>query len=329
MRHVIRILLLLVLILPTASQASDDVLYIKELRIGTHQGVELLPEASFRKRIPAELHPVLDLPETKHTLIDPTSLLSFTQRGIKKRFHGVDTGNYKVLDNKDFADTPFLATDSIVECVGVRIVLLGRRVGLMHVNFESFDSKKFAKFISNFPEKVRTKCQVSLVSSIPSILLSDVYKTLVTGGFAVESAYVSTIYGEFSSRPGTESLQCYPYEAQGLNAADISRLRLLRQEQGHDAFLAEFQKSYRSSPKLMERPRALILNVQTGESCQIFEKGCYYGNGRILVYMNQFYQAIIMAGIPVYGYEVAMRKKLEDYLIEVRSLQKKFQTLNV
>ncbi len=237
----------------------------------------------------------------------------------------MDVGEYKLLDSKNFADTPFLATDSIVECVGVRIVLLGRRVGLMHVNFKSFDTQKFSRFISNFPLKIRAECKVSLVCAIPSVLLADVYNTLVTGGFTVESSYVSPILGIFKDRPGSETLQCYPYEAQGLNSSDVKRLKLLLQEKGHEEFLAEFQKSYKSSTKLMERPRALILNVQTGESCQVFEKGCYYGNGRILVYMNQYYHTILASGIPGFGHEVCMRELLNEYLARVRNIRKEYE----
>lgn len=45
--------------------------------------------------------------------------------------------------------------------------------------------------------------------------------------------------------------------------------------------------------------------------------------------MNQFYRAMIMAGIPIFGHEVCMRKQLEEYLVKVHSLQKKFEALNV
>ncbi len=62
MRNVILLLSLVVFMAPTKSHASDDGLFIKELKKGTNQGVELLSNEEYQKRIPAALRSALQLP---------------------------------------------------------------------------------------------------------------------------------------------------------------------------------------------------------------------------------------------------------------------------
>jgi hypothetical protein len=322
MKHILKTILIAGMLIGPGTKASEDRLVIEHLQTpiaGVTQTVVYVNEQDFQRIIPEEMRTLMEGPRTQHQIIEPMSLFSLTAAGFKKRYHYVDIGAYKLMDKNELAETPFLGTSDLHDCVGVAIKFPGRRAGLMHVSRRSYEAGKFAKFLSFFPDSVRAKCSVSLKSSVWSVLLSNILKGIKEGGFGDVSSDINPIYLTFETEPilsgGSKitTIKYSAYERDGLTPVDIQRLNGLKATISGLDVLKQVSKFRAKAADPLENPRGLLLNFETGVSYEFFTKGYLSANGLTFQKLNFVFNAICKC-VPISQMQfVIMQKKLAEY----------------
>jgi hypothetical protein len=283
------------LIFSSGVKASDEIIDVElsgSLNLGWKQRLNVSSEERLQTILSAEIQAVYKLPKTTHGIMDPNTLFSFSSQGVSKRYQEVKMGEYKLIDSKNFSSTPYLVTGDLHECVGVAILLEKRRAGMMHVDFKSFDTGVFTKFMAFFPEAQRGQCRVKLLSSVSSVLLADIYKALTTSGFVIESADIPPVFLDCKDRSVKCAVKHYSFEKACLMAEDITRVKMIQARDGDPAAILELRRFSAKVPELNECPRSMILSVSDGSSHQIFDKGHFSSNGKCFSFLNKHFEDV-------------------------------------
>lgn len=296
MKNIFKTIVLLSLLTGAAAQASDDRLVLEGLQTVSEdviQTVTYLNRQAFQAVIPEEMRQVLAEPKIEHEILDPLSLFAMTPHGLTKRYHFVQQGQYKLIDEKSFEITPFLGTSNLCNCVGVSIILPGKRAGLSHVSLDSYRMGSFAKLLTFFPEGVRGKCKVMLISTCWSSLFSDIRKDLTKGGFTSVSWDINPTYLDYETAPvkgKTHTIKYSSYEQDGMTAEDIQRFCAMKATSSPEAILSMISRFRIKATDPVEAPRGMLINVATGVSYQFYPKGHLSSNGFALERYNRIFE---------------------------------------
>jgi hypothetical protein len=279
MKHVFRIVMLVTLAFTTAAQASDPSFRITDILDGSlkvKQTLVYMSESDCEKKTPKKIRPLMKLPGITHQIIDPLTMFGFSEKGLEQIFYPVEMNNYGILKAKDYATVPYILTTGLCECVGVGIQVAGVQAGIMHVGFAGI-RHKFSEFLGHFPKSTRAKAKVTLMSTFYTVLLEEVCEKLTKNGFHNISADVVPIYLDCQDRTSSGT-KYYSYERLNFTKEDAHRLSQLSSQE----VIKAVEERAGLSMLMTESDRMLILDLQTGASCQFYPQGFGAANSQMV-----------------------------------------------
>jgi hypothetical protein len=297
-----------------AAEASQDptfaLLNIQDQGSTTVQNLVFMSERDLKAKIPEDMQVFIDMPRTQHKIVDPMKFYRFGKESTEQVFYPCATDKYVVVEAKNFAAMPYLVALSLSECVGVSIYFPKLKAGVLHLGFKGYDKNFLAEFLGHFPKRNRHKAKVTLLSSYCSILFKQVYDAVRKEGFNVSSVDVLPLYMEHPNR-NSDGTKYYSYERLGIAPDDAAELNNLPQQ--HLRLQCEARTSL--YPVASEYPRALVLELASGDSCQFFETGFYGANDELFWQMFEIYNEL-QAKVAVVQHREVMKARVNSFVQE-------------
>ncbi len=290
MINMFKIMIITGLLVGSGVRASDDRLVLENLPTtepGLLLTVACVSEDEFLLNMPRLMRAALERPQAKSEIIDYYNLFESTPSGPNRKYIYVSQGEYKILEKNGFAAHQFLGTSDLCPCVGVSIIWPQQRVGLMHVDMDSYwKTRKFAEFLKRFPENVRAECKVRLASSVWSLLFSIVDDLVAQGGFGEVEYDVPPVYWVQKENSLGRPIEYSSYIRNGMTSADIAHLN--EQKKTTNIQVLQNKVNEYKAAMSIENPRGMLLNVETGVFYKFFAKGSVSDNGTALKKLNMF-----------------------------------------